>query len=111
MVILSLSLYYGDVQSPPCHEILASTSTAADDLNFSIYPNPATDRLNLQFPDQIGIADYNYEIYTSIGSLVSAGQITNNGSIDVSNLVTGMYYLRMRDSVTGDVGVLSWVKQ
>ncbi|HEX8561345.1 MAG TPA: T9SS type A sorting domain-containing protein [Flavobacterium sp.] len=56
-----------------------------------LYPNPANEVLNIG-------GDYNaasYQIYDSTGKLISNGVINAESTIDVSQLQTGMYFIKL----------------
>lgn len=57
---------------------------------FTAYPNPATDQLMLQLPDNTGPV-YNYRIFSSTGMLVLSDKQL---PISISNLPNGMYLLQ-----------------
>ena len=63
----------------------------------SVYPNPATDRI--QFNDD-RLAGIKYLIYSLEGQLISNGTIDYN-SIDVNNLSSGFYYLKIGNEMIG----------
>ena len=64
----------------------ARMSTAEYPQTLSIFPNPATDRIN------INIDSAEIQIFSADGRLVYTGK--NQKSIDISDLPSGMYYLR-----------------
>jgi len=71
----------------------------------SIFPNPAKDILNIK---GISSEDSNIEIYNTIGKLVlSHYSITNNTRIDISNLNSGLYFIKFENSNTS----LKFVKE
>jgi hypothetical protein len=77
--------------------------------NISIYPNPVTDELNVQFDDnQSGVADIS--IFSMEGKLLQQAQFYgNNTSLDVQKLPKGMYILQLNN---GDkIAVKQFVKQ
>jgi hypothetical protein len=65
----------------------------------SIYPNPATTRLNIDVPANIDILSV--DLYDIVGK--NTGVVLVNGAIDVSNLARGVYIL----NVTTDQGTLT----
>jgi hypothetical protein len=74
-------------------------STAArPDANITLYPNPAKNELNVLFnPD----ADVKIiSVYNLIGRAVSVYRLTSNNSakLNLENIPTGVYFLRMMDS-------------
>lgn len=73
----------------------ASTDLASDRL-FSVYPNPATDRLSLAINAQEVVQ---HTVIDAMGRVVLQGRTVNMG-IDISALAPGMYTIRL----TGDGG-------
>jgi|GEM_PF-1673150 len=61
--------------------------------DFSIYPNPTQDWLNLNGKD---LTNQNYQIYDMSTKIISYGKIENS-QINVENLTTGMYILKIYD--------------
>jgi hypothetical protein len=61
---------------------------APDD--YSLYPNPASDKLYLTYPDT---KQLNYTIYDIVGKNCRAGKASKE--IDVSGLENGLYYLQL----------------
>ena len=55
---------------------------------FSIYPNPATSILNVEGE---GLA----EVYNALGQMVISENVNGNAQLNVSNLETGVYFVRM----------------
>lgn len=71
-------------------QILSTESFAK--IEFQIYPNPATDNLYIKTISEIS----NYSIFNSLGQkTVSA---INNNKIDVSNLSSGVYIIKVETS-------------
>jgi uncharacterized repeat protein (TIGR01451 family) len=66
---------------------------------FTVYPNPAKDVLHLETKAAIGVKELN--IYNILGQMVQVvTNPENNASIDVTNLKTGTYFIK----VTTDLG-------
>ncbi|TAL67485.1 MAG: T9SS type A sorting domain-containing protein [Bacteroidetes bacterium] len=61
-------------------------------IEFELYPNPATDYLNVITKSE----KLKFEIYSAIGIKILE---TNNKRIDVSNLAEGIYYLKTGDYI------------
>ena len=57
-----------------------------------IYPNPASDRLYFDMPNNIAVEKI--EIYDAIGKRVLSSQVNNN-SVDVFNLTSGIYFVKI----------------
>ncbi|WP_298425625.1 FG-GAP-like repeat-containing protein [uncultured Kordia sp.] len=63
--------------------------------SFTIYPNPASDDIWINTEIQ---EDFQYKIYDMKGLLVSKGKIDHTKYINVSNLSTGYYHLKLISS-------------
>jgi hypothetical protein len=75
-------------------------------LGLSMYPNPASDRLNISAKETIQNAD----IFNVLGKKVMSLDINKNSeSIDVSNLTSGIYLVKY--NVNGTTGTAKFVKQ
>ena len=64
----------------------------------NLYPNPASDELNIAFNVQTNIEISQILIYNSIGQLIGEEEISfknNSGSINVFDLPNGVYYLNL----------------
>ena len=61
--------------------------------NVILYPNPAKDELNINSFNQIE----SYKIYNVNGSLIEEKKIINSEKIDVSNLNSGIYFIRLEE--------------
>ena len=65
--------------------------SSVNDLDLSIYPNPAKDQVNVVLKDVIA----ELAIYSSTGQKISEhGSFTGTKVIDVTNLPTGLYILK-----------------
>lgn len=62
----------------------------------SIYPNPSSDFITIQFKD---FEKEEIQIYNSIGQLVKTKTVLNNDRIDVSELVDGVYFIRFNNKI------------
>ena len=59
------------------------------EFTFEVYPNPASDMISLSNVP----SNYSYVIYNSLGSKLITG--SNTGSVDVSSLMGGMYFIEL----------------
>ncbi|WP_271392273.1 T9SS type A sorting domain-containing protein [Aequorivita sinensis] len=77
---------------------------------FSIYPNPSFDTLNISSTKQVG--NLKIHILSLEGKILNTQHIDFNKqtSIDVSNLSSGIYFLKIADE-SGRVEVKKFVKQ
>jgi len=69
--------------------------------SLSIFPNPASDAFNITFSDGIDGDQVWVEVYNAIGQQVINKQFNNSGnfnqSINISNLSSGMYLVKIGD--------------
>ena len=73
---------------------LGVNDSPSDISQMMIYPNPTNDILNINVSD--GLTIYKVEVYNNLGQLViSKKDLTENKILDVSNLRSGIYYLKM----------------
>lgn len=70
--------------------VLATGEIKAD--HFSVYPNPATDVINISKVSNKA----KFEIYNAVGQRIKAGDINNN-QVKVSELVKGVYFITIKD--------------
>ncbi|MFK8045876.1 MAG: M14 family zinc carboxypeptidase [Crocinitomicaceae bacterium] len=59
--------------------------------NFNIYPNPASDILTIEQSDEL----VDVSIYNQLGQYITSPKLMGN-KIDVSNLMEGIYYLKLQ---------------
>lgn len=61
---------------------------------FSIYPNPAKNTLNIKIKNSIEVSSLS--IYNNLGQLIMLiSNVKDNNTIDVSNLKTGNYFIKL----------------
>lgn len=78
---------------------VSSVSKNAD--NISIYPNPAKNDINVVFNANSNIK--NIAVYNLIGKVVSVYKVYGNSAkLDLSNVPSGIYFMRLVDN-TGNV--------
>lgn len=70
--------------------LLSSDNFSSNNLKFNLYPNPASDILNIEFNEAIK----SVEIYSLHGQKVIE---TNQTEINISNLASGMYIVKVQD--------------
>jgi hypothetical protein len=74
-------------------------------INFSLYPNPANNTINITSVNELDRA----EVFNLIGKKVISTTKLSNNSIDISSLVKGVYILKL---ISGDVvGTRKIIKQ
>jgi hypothetical protein len=83
--------------------IKISTETAPPGNGVDVYPNPATDYINVKFFG-VGARNFKVEIYNLAGTLVSSGSVNFTESyhyiqrIAVNSFIKGFYFVRISSS-------------
>lgn len=100
------SLQYGEFEDYPVsiQAQLSTSDVTKDKASIQIYPNPATDVLNVT---QVS-SKATYSITNMVGQKVMSGQISDN-KISVSRLSTGAYVISIEDK--GTTSNLKFVKK
>ena len=68
-----------------------------------VYPNPASDLLNVEFPS--GNKTISWNIVNVTGNVVLTGQASGDSQIDISTLANGVYFIYRQDEDTRAVFV------
>ena len=93
---------YIDAIAFPCGKVnypvgIQTISESTNDIQ--IWPNPTTDILHIQLFDGEN-QDYTYQLFDLTGKLLQGGRLTdNNAEIDVRNQTSGVYFLRIENSL------------
>ncbi|MET3037752.1 reprolysin-like metallopeptidase [Chryseobacterium sp. NRRL B-14859] len=98
---------YGEIEDYPVliqSQQLATNDVVKNNNSIQIYPNPATDILNVSKVS----SKAQYTITNMAGQIVMNGQITDN-KISVSRLATGTYVISIEDK--GNVSNLKFIKK
>jgi len=72
----------------------------------SLYPNPASDRLNINIINPID-EELSYSILNTLGQVQGRSQVLMNNAnleVDISQLPTGVYYLKLESAQLGIIG-------
>ncbi|MGY8908722.1 MAG: T9SS type A sorting domain-containing protein, partial [Flavobacteriales bacterium] len=64
--------------------------------NITIYPNPVTNFINISTTEKIS----NVEVYNIVGKRVLSIKNLENNQVDISNLASGMYMLRLTNGTS-----------
>jgi len=65
-----------------------------DETVMSVFPNPATNQLNLEFPQEMINQNVSVDLVNSNGKVMKNWQLTGqNTNLDISQYPTGMYFL------------------
>lgn len=76
-------------------------------LSFNMFPNPASDEVNIQLPT--GTEKAKVSVFDYVGRLVSTQTVTpNNSKVNVSSLSSGMYLIRV--STDDKIGAQRFIK-
>ena len=84
---------------------LSTPEVSQNTFEATVYPNPTNGQLNV---DVDGFGRYSFEILSMSGQLLNKGEL--NGTIDVSELITGMYLIRLQDEY-GTFKTLKFLKR
>lgn len=63
--------------------------------DFFMFPNPASETLNIRFTEVLKNQECKFIIYNSIGTIVKHGKLFINSNIDVSSLNQGIYFIKL----------------
>jgi hypothetical protein len=77
-------------------ETTLSINEYNEDATTFIFPNPAKSFINISSL----IKPQHYKIYTVLGKEVSRGFMTDNKNINIENLTSGVYYLKLKNTTT-----------
>ena len=88
-------------------EFTSAATPTLDLANLSIYPNPVSDKLNINYKENIS----NLTVYDLSGRSVKSLTTNNsNNSIDVSDLKSGTYLLRI-ETENKNVSTVKFIKK
>lgn len=59
-----------------------------------LYPNPVQDQLNIKFDN---LSEINLEIYDISGKVVLQEETSSGRSVDMTTLITGLYFVQLKD--------------
>lgn len=75
----------------------------------NIYPNPASDYINIQLPTTYSLLPVSITIYNSLGKVISILSTQHSSfSISISNLSSGLYFLKA--STNDEIRIEKFVK-
>ncbi len=94
------------IMHPACliRDALVGIASVSPEGSFKVYPNPATDRLNIVTDSE----HFTVSLYTVTGQLVMEG--AGCRSIDVSGFANGVYLVRFTDTKNGQSFTSKFVK-
>lgn len=81
------------------------TGTSVNDLGFendlNIFPNPASDIVNIKYDNTNNLSDIKVVMYNAMGQQVYTGQMRNELSINTATFAAGNYFINLIDANTG----------
>jgi hypothetical protein len=83
--------YTDGLSVPECVIVEFLDDIEESETEFAIYPNPVNNTLFIYG----GNAEYSYEMYNGMGQKVANGKATGNTQINVSDMMKGVYFLRL----------------
>jgi len=81
-------------------KITTSTNLVIEKNNIRLFPNPASQFIEIQSPSGFGAVSF-IKIYSITGSLITQKELSNDSELqrlDVSNLKNGMYFIEINSS-------------
>ncbi|WP_019039301.1 T9SS type A sorting domain-containing protein [Psychroflexus tropicus] len=81
--------------------VFLSISSEQSDIELSVFPNPATNFISLEIPNLSNDASHTLQLFNLTGQLVFEKSITSESelqNIEVSNLKTGLYLLKLSNN-------------
>ncbi len=67
-------------------------------LNFSVFPNPATDRITIESSEPL-VYEIHFELFDVKGKMLEKSKITQqSSSLDLSQFAVGIYFLTIRNN-------------
>jgi len=82
------------VQQPFEISVVTGILETGIDLQAVVFPNPASDRIELQVDDEVSTLPLSFTLYDVSGQVIDRKQISENPmTIPVSDLSTGVYFL------------------
>lgn len=81
-----------------------------DNSSFRIYPNPSTDKINIELIDTQNIGSYRYEVFDVNGNKLKDGRFSGNKEeVDVLSINKGIYFVKVYNGE--NVSTKSFVKE
>ncbi len=78
----------------------------------SVYPNPANDKIFVDFQKNNLVSNYSLEILNTLGQVVfKSSNLEEKNSFDLSNLIKGIYFVRLVDAQLNTVNIKKFILQ
>ncbi len=103
------NIFIGDLLNFRIREVNAYVSTVPEisaSGNFSVYPNPVSNILNIAFSATYNSAQSTLEIMDITGRAIINSPLSivnSNASVDVSTLSAGMYFIKISNTASSEV--------
>ncbi len=104
--------YQGDRQGPP-----QRVAAPGSDLNLDteeiidIYPNPTTGLVNISLGEDFDLTSASVEVLSHLGSVITSSKIRSKEfEVNLEELSSGIYFIRVTNSKTGFIGIEKVVK-
>lgn len=83
-----------------------------NDLTLSLYPNPTNDKIYVDFQKNNLVSNYTIEILNTLGQVVfKSSNLVEKNSFDLSNLIKGIYFVRLVDAQLNTVNIKKIILQ
>jgi hypothetical protein len=100
----------GNPDSKPGNTLgLNETTSGFGISNITVYPNPVQKMLNLKNYNN-DCSCISYTIMNNLGQFIDNGKANEQGTIDVSKMTSGIYYLRFVNSLTNETKTIQFMK-
>ncbi len=86
-----LSIYTSDIVDL----MVSNDEELKEEIQISISPNPVIDNLNIETPSN---ETFDYSLISVSGVVLDRGTIKNNITLDLNNLVSGVYFLELKNT-------------
>lgn len=84
-------------------------SAGGADVDFDVYPNPASSQIRIQLPEGI---NYNrYSISDMSGRMIKSGTLQQQAIIDISTIKNGWYQIKLMSAITGSATTQQFIIQ
>jgi len=89
---------------------LGVSNVNSADANITLYPNPASNNINVVYSENTGIK--NIAVYNIIGKVLTYYKVSgNSANLDISNIPSGIYFIRMLDANGNTVATRKFTRQ
>lgn len=102
----NLELKHIEIQS--VGEIISDVNSLDESSTISVYPNPTSDFVQIDFSENLKGQDYTFEIFNSIGQSVQ--KVSNLEQIELNHLPAGTYIYKVQLDKAFKTGKLMFIK-